>query len=221
MVPAALGCLGGLVLGNLLAAPLLGKAANVYGVGSLGVPARVDVAVAAAMVCLVAIVAVVPAVRAGRFSAAQAISVGRAPRPGRGYAAHRLLGRLPLPRPVTIGLAGPFARPSRTAVTLAAVLLGASAVTLTVGLGGSLSRMLYGLSLAKTVQVQVVQLAQPGGERVGRGLAVGVGEDAGQSGPQEPTGAPQPMDAAAQRTVAAALRAQPGTLHYVAEAGWP
>ncbi len=76
------------------------------------------------MLGLVGIAALLPALRAGRLSAVQAIATGRAPRTGRGYAAHRLLARLRLPRPVTIGLAAPFARPARTAVTLVAVLLG-------------------------------------------------------------------------------------------------
>ena len=46
------------------------------------------------------------------------------PAAGHGYAAHRLAGRLPLPRPVTIGLAAPFTRPARSAVTLAAITFG-------------------------------------------------------------------------------------------------
>ena len=219
MIPAAAGCLGGVVLGNLLAGPLLGKTASAYGVGTLGVPAWVDAAVAAAMCLLVGIAALLPALRAGRLSAVAAIAAGRAPRPGRGYAAHRLLGRLPLPRPVTIGLAAPFARPARTAVTLAAVLLGAAAVTLTAGLGGSLSRVVDGLSLVKTEQVQVVfpangTHASPGGP--GRGSQPEHGPPAAGAGPA-PAG-PPPTAAAAQRAIAAALRAQPGTLHYVAEA---
>ena len=91
-----------------------------------------------------------PAARAAgrRLSAVQAIAAGRAPRTGRGYAAHRLLGRLRLPRPVTIGLAAPFARPARTAVTLVAILLGATAVTFAVGLTRSLNRVVGGLSHA-------------------------------------------------------------------------
>jgi putative ABC transport system permease protein len=39
--------------------------------------------------------AVAAALRAGRLSATAAIAAGRAPRSGRGFAAHRLLGRLP------------------------------------------------------------------------------------------------------------------------------
>ncbi|HTZ24702.1 MAG TPA: FtsX-like permease family protein [Streptosporangiaceae bacterium] len=216
LVPTAAGCAAGLVIGNLLAAPLLGSAASVYGVGSLGVPAWVDAAVAGAMCCMVGLAAVASALRAGRLSATAAIAAGRAPRSGRGYIAHRLLGRLRLPRPVTIGLAAPFARPSRAAFMLVVVLLGTSAVIGTVGLGGSLTRVVYGLSLAGAEQVRVSylggspsRLPAPGG-----GHGPGVGPGAGASGP--PVG--QPMDAGARRVVAAALSAQPGTLHYVAEA---
>ena len=54
VVPAAAGCLAGLVLGNLAAIPLLGKSASVYQVGTLGVPAWADAAVAAAMCGLAA-----------------------------------------------------------------------------------------------------------------------------------------------------------------------
>jgi putative ABC transport system permease protein len=220
MAPAVAGCAAGLVLGNLLAAPLLGNAASVYGVGALGVPGWVDAAVAAAMCGLVGLAAVGPALRAGRLSATAAIAAGRAPRSGSGYAAHRLLGRLRLPRPVTIGLAAPFARPSRSAFTLVVVLLGATAVIGMVGLGGSLSHVVYGLSLAKTEPVRVAYIGGPsgpsGGSGPGAGPGVGAPPVAGGGGRPSPVG--QPMDAATRRIVAAALRAQPGTLHYAAEA---
>src|SRR5258707_14995277 len=107
------------------------------------------------MCCLAGLAAVAPALRAGRLSAVQAIATGRAPAQGRGYAVHRLLGRLRLPRPVTIGLAAPFARPARTAVTLAAILLGAITVTFAAGLGTSLSKVASGLSHARSEPVQV------------------------------------------------------------------
>ena len=167
-VPAVVGCLGGVVLGNLLAAPLLARTANAYGVGALRVPAWADAAVPVAMCCLVGIAALLPAVRAGRLSAVQAIAAGRAPRTGRGYTAHRLLGRLRLPRPVTIGLAAPFARPARTAVTLAAVLLGATAVTFAAGLSTSLNKVVAGLSHAKA---QPVQVSLNSGNNIGGGVA--------------------------------------------------
>ena len=192
-VPAVAGCIGGVLLGNALSVPLLGSTATVYGVGALGVPVWVDVLVPCAMCCLAGIAALLPSLRAGRLSAVQAIAIGRAPAAGRGYAAHRLLGRLSLPRPVTIGLAAPFARPARAAGTLAAVGLGAIAVTFAVGLSSSLNMVADGLSHAKTEPVQVTLVGWGGG---------------GQ----------QPSPSAQRAAVEAALRAQPGTLHYAAQA---
>ncbi len=188
-VPALVGVLGGLVVGDLLAMMLLRQAANAYGVGQLSVPVWVDVAVPVVMLGLVAIAAVLPAIGAARLSAVQAIAAGRAPRTGRGYAAHRLLGRLRLPRPMTIGLAAPFARPARTAITLVAVLLGAAAVTFAIGLGSSLNRVVGGLSHAAAEPVQIYRNSQNSFT----------------------------FSAAQQRTVQAALAAQPGTRRYVAE----
>jgi putative ABC transport system permease protein len=188
-VPAVLGCVMGTVIGNAMAVPLLSKAANVYGVGSLIVPPWVDVAVPLTMLALAGLAAVLPSLRAGRLSAVQAIAAGRAPRQGRGYLAHRLFGRLRLPRQVTIGLAAPFARPARTAMTLVAILLGATAVTFAVGLSTSLNRVIQGLGQDGAQQVQVY----PASQNVFT------------------------IDPAGQRTIESALRAQPGTLHYVAE----
>ncbi len=202
-VPAVAGCVAGAMAGNLIAAPVLAQQAGVYQVGSLGVPAWVDAGVPVVMLCLVAVAAVLPALRAARLSAVQAIATGRAPQTGRGFAAHRLLGRLRLPRPVTIGLAAPFAKPARTAVTLVAVLLGAATVTLAVGLSTSLRMVVADLSHEQAQQVQIVI---PGGPS-GRVRAI--------AGPGSP---PQPSAAEAQRAIETALRDQPGTLRYVAEA---
>jgi putative ABC transport system permease protein len=129
-----------------------------------------------------------PAMRAGRLSAIDAIAAGRAPRSGRGYAAHRLAGWLPLPRPVSLGLAAPFARPARTLVSLAAIAFGATAVIFAVGLNSSLSRAAASETLSATVPVQV-QLDGPG-----------TGAGPGQA-----------PSAAQFATLTAALRAQPGT----------
>ena len=183
------GCVLGVVLGNLLALPLLAQTANAFGVGALGVPLWVDAAVLLGMLAVVGIAALVPSLRAGRLSAVQAIALGRAPATGRGYAAHRLLARLRLPRPVSIGLAAPFARPARTAMTLASVLLGATAVTFAVGLSSSLSDVVNGLSHARAQPVQV----SPGSPNAFS------------------------LTAAQQHAVEAALRAQPGTARYTAE----
>jgi putative ABC transport system permease protein len=198
IVPAVAGCVGGVALGNLLSVPLLGKTADVYGVGRLGVPLWVNVAVPVVLCGLVALAAVLPALRAGRLSATQALAAGRAPRTGRGYLAHRLLGRLALPRPMTIGLASPFARPARMAATLAAVLLGVTAVTFAVGLVTSIQRAVAELDLTKTEQVQVYY---NGPAPIGA----------------NPRGRAQRPSARPQRVVPAALGSLPGTAHYVLE----
>jgi putative ABC transport system permease protein len=212
-VPALAGCVGGAVLGNVIAVPVLAQTASAYGVGALTVPAWVDVTVPVVMLCLVAVAALLPALRAGRLNAVQAIAMGRAPRTGHGYVAHRVLGRLRLPRPVTMGLAAPFARPARTAVTMVAILLGAAAVTLAVGLSTSLNEVAEALSHQ---QAEPVQVLVPGSTGPGGGVVHIKGPGSGSAPP-----AGQPTAAEAQRAIEAALRAQPGTLHFAAEADQP
>jgi putative ABC transport system permease protein len=188
--PALAGCVAGVVAGNLLAVPVLHNSAGAYGVGSQQVPWWASVIAPAGMFALVLLAGFWPALRAGRLSAAGAIAAGRAPRAGHGYAAHRLAARLRLPRPAGLGLAAPFARPARTAVTLAAIAFGATAVIFAFGLSSSLSRAAASQSHSATVPVRVEQFG-PG------------------DGPQQLPGAAQ--DAAA----ATALQAQPGTRHAV------
>jgi len=200
-VPAVVGCVTGAVAGNLVAVPMLGQTAQVYGVGSLGVPFWVNLAVPLAMLGLVGVTAAAIALRAGRMSAVQAIATGRAPRPAHGYGAHRLLGQARLlPRPVSIGLAGPFARPARTLVTLAAIVFGVTTVIFGFGLRTSLDRVQANLSHAASEQVQVFL--------------------AGRQGPVVINGhsSAKLSLAAQEHAVQAALRAKPGTLHYVAQA---
>jgi putative ABC transport system permease protein len=146
------------------------------------------------MLVLVLLAGTGPALRAGRLSAAQAIAAGHAPRAGHGYAAHRLLGRLSLPRPLGLGLAAPFARPARTAVSLAAIAFGATAVIFAFGLHASLARAAASQEHTATIPVYVEQF-----------------------GPVSSGDGPPPVPSAAQdAAVSAALRAQPGTLHAVA-----
>ena len=212
-LPALAGCLVGVAAGNLLATPLLRQNAGAYGVGQLGVPIWVDVVVPVGICALAAVAALLPALRAGRLSSVQAIAIGRAPRAGRGYAAHRLLGPMPLPRAVTIGLAAPFARPSRTFLTLAAVLLGATAVTFAVGLTSSLKRLIDGISHQ---QAEPVQIQIPGDGFQGGPQRVKVVRKHFKPG-SPPSGAQIPA-ARAEREILAAVHAQPATLHVVAQA---
>jgi putative ABC transport system permease protein len=188
--PALAGCLLGVVLGNLLAMPVLSHSASVYGVARQIVPPWVDVVTPLAMCALAGIAALVPAMRASRLSAVQAITTGQAPSQGRGYTAHRLLSRLRLPRPVTIGLAAPFARPGRTAVMLAAILFGTTAVIFAVGLDAGLGKAAAGIQATN-----------------------GPGQVTVQTNGNSPV-----FTAGEQRQAIAAISSQPGTARYVAQA---
>lgn len=139
LIPAAVGIALGVVLGNLLAVPLLDDTEQAYGTASLTVAWWVDIVVPVAALVVVGVAALVPALRAGRLRTVEAIAVGRAPRTGRGQWAHRVAGRLPLPRAVTYGLASPFAHPVRTVAMLLAVAFGTVAATFAVGLTASLT----------------------------------------------------------------------------------
>jgi putative ABC transport system permease protein len=92
-------------------------------------------------------------------------------------------------------VAAPFTRPGRTLVTGAAILFGATAVIFAVGLNSTLSKAANGQSHAAAEQVQVVPAEHFG-----------------------PARGHQPPRAGPYRTVEAAVQAQPGTLHLVAEA---
>ncbi|MFJ4860491.1 ABC transporter permease [Streptomyces sp. NPDC088748] len=136
-VPAVVGAVLGTLLGNALAAPVLSVAfagieTGGTAVGDIG--AWVSVVCLLGMPALVLLTALVPALRAHRLPAARAIRAGGAPRTGRGLRVQRVLGGTRLPRAVSMGLGQPFARPGRTLLTLAAIVLGVTTVTLATGL---------------------------------------------------------------------------------------
>ncbi len=209
-VPALAGCVTGAVLGVLLSIPILSQNASVYGVGSLSIPLWVVVGVPLAILGLTAVGAMLPAWRAGRMSAVQAIATGRAPRAAHGYLAHRLLGRLRwVPRAATIGLAAPFSRPARTAVTAGAIMFGAVAVTFGVGLSATLNRVYVDLRLSDTAPLRL-NPAPDGPKLVQPGKANRVAGAGGASGPSGAT-------AAQESAIAAALRANRDVAHWVPE----
>ena len=141
LVPAVVGAALGVVAGNVLTIPVLSQTNAVFGTTDSGVTPWVDAAVLAGALALVAGTAWAAASRAGRLRTVDVLAVGRTPRPGRGHWAARLTSRLPLPRPVTLGLAHPFARAVRSATIVAAIAFGASAATFAVGLGASLNQV--------------------------------------------------------------------------------
>jgi putative ABC transport system permease protein len=192
--PALAGCLVGVAGGYALSLPVLHDSAGAYGVGRQQVPLWALVLAPAGMLAITLLAALGPALRAGRLSAVEAIASGRAPSTGRGYAVHRLTARLNLPRPVSLGLAAPFARPARTLVTLAAIAFGATAVIFAIGLSSSLGQAKASQTLAATVPVQVY----------GGGPGTGAG--------------PNQQPSAAQFAAAtSAINAQPGIAHRSAE----
>ncbi|GAA1928067.1 hypothetical protein GCM10009837_61980 [Streptomyces durmitorensis] len=198
LIPAGVGIALGVVLGNLLAVPLLDDTEEVYGTASLSVAWWVDVVVPAAALLVVGVAALVPALRAGRLRTVEAIAVGRAPRTGRGQWAHRAAGRLPLPRAVTYGLASPFAHPVRTLAMLLAVAFGTVAATFAVGLTASLN---------------AVGTASDPEERAAVTVFSGGGPPQGPAKPRssEAGSAPPAADPAKVR---AAVEAQAGTASY-------
>jgi putative ABC transport system permease protein len=115
------------------------------------------------------------------------ITVGRAPRTGRGFRVRRALAATRLPRAVSFGLGTPFARPGRAAVTLVAILLGATTVVFAAGLAHSLTRVVDAFDRTSAIPVTV-----------------------SPRGPMRPGAGPPSFDAAAVR---AALATVPGTAH--------
>jgi FtsX-like permease family len=142
-VPAVAGALAGTVLGGLWVLPQI-QETPVFEV-RVAVPVWIDITVPAGMLALAGLAALLPAVRAGRLSAVQAITAGQAPRAGHGRAAQRLAGRLPLPHPVTAGLAAPLARPARSAATLATITIGLTAAVLAVGLSSQITKIVLSI----------------------------------------------------------------------------
>ncbi|MFF3934862.1 ABC transporter permease [Streptomyces phaeofaciens] len=142
LIPATVGTALGVLAGHLLAVPVLAEAEEVYGTSSLTIAPWVDLAVIAGVLGLVAATAWASAWRAGRLRTVDALAVGPTASAGRGRWAARLAGRLPLPQPVALGLARPFARPARALAMGTAILFGAVAVTFTVGMGASLGQVM-------------------------------------------------------------------------------
>ncbi|MGM1062727.1 FtsX-like permease family protein [Saccharothrix sp. Mg75] len=133
-VPAAAGCVAGTLLGNLAARQMLEDAFAGFGATDIGIDPWVNAVALLGMPAVVLLAASVSALRARRLPAARAISAGSAPGGGRALAIQRRLAGTHLPRAVSLGLGVPFARPARSTLTLAAVVLGVVTVTLALGI---------------------------------------------------------------------------------------
>ncbi|MCN9243203.1 ABC transporter permease [Streptomyces sp. RY43-2] len=164
LIPATVGTALGVVLGNLMAVPALGVAQRAYSTSSLTIAPWIDLAVSAVALAVVAATALAPALRAGRLRTVEAIALGRTPRAGRGRAVRRLLGRLPLPRALSLGLANPFARPARSATVASAVVFGTIGVTFGAGLAISVNGVQHGLDRENAGAVTVQNVAPLAGK---------------------------------------------------------
>ncbi|MCU1388853.1 MAG: hypothetical protein JWL72_2191 [Ilumatobacteraceae bacterium] len=193
LVPTAIGIAAGLVAGSLLSGPILHSTDQLYGTTTSGVDPKVDALVAVGALAVVALSALAAAWQAGRLRVLDALA-GRAPHADRGHRAAWLAGRLPLPRSVSLGLAQPFARPTRSSSMVLAVVFGTAAVTFAIGLGTSLNAV----QAAKdhdNADVSVDTFGSlPGPHGIG------------------PDGSPPPsIDAAGITSIVAAIDAQEGT----------
>jgi len=146
LIPATAGTVLGLIAGNATAAMVLRTAGRAYGTGTPSVAPWIDIAVPVVVLSTVVASAVAPALRAGRLRTVEATAVGRSPGTSRGRAVSERLGGLPLPRPLSLGLASPFQRPARTLTMTAAVTLGSIGATFGVGLVLSLNGIQQGMA---------------------------------------------------------------------------
>jgi len=197
LIPATAGTGLGTVCGNLLSIPVMGRADAAFNAGTLTLAPWIDLVVPAGALAAVAATAFVPALRAGRLPTVQALTAGRTSREGRGRAAARLLGRLPLPRPVSLGLAMPFARPARSAIIIAAVAFGTIAVTFGVGLAVSLSDVQEAVNRSSPGAVVIQTFGAPAAAVPGSTQTTAPG-----------------LTAADPAAIEARLRTQPGTRRY-------
>lgn len=207
-VPSVIGCVPGVVLGNLVARPLLEEAFESFGSSDIGIDLWIDGAAVVGMPVLVALAALVSATRARRLSAAQAISAGSAPKVGRALLVQRWLGGIRLPRSVSLGLGVPFARPARSFLTLAAVVLGVMTVTLSIGVTKSVVAYRNAVDPTYTDRIELMAPSQTRGPR-----PIGPG---GPGGPE--TVVPLKLSDSEDEAL---LRAQPGAVDVAAVASLP
>ncbi|MFI5952436.1 FtsX-like permease family protein [Cryptosporangium sp. NPDC051539] len=197
LIPATIGAGIGIVGGNLAAIPLLQKTERIVADASTHIEPWVDVAVVTGVLGLVAVIAALASLRAGRLRTVDALTLGRTPPAGRGRWAGRALGRVPLSRPLSLGLARPFRAPGRALTMVAAIAFGTAAVTLTVGIGASFTLIQIAAEHSR-VDVEI-----HGGPGSGQGR-----HTITPKGPDPAGSAPAGSDPA---VVAAAIEAQAGT----------
>ena len=191
LIPAGIGCLGGLPAGVLLSQPFLDDTAHAFGLPrTFGVAPAVDALGLGAILVIVVATTLLASMRAGRQSAAAAIAAGSSPSGDGGSRQARLAAGMPIARSLSLGLADSLAKPVRSAMTILAIVIGIATVTFAVGLHLSLELVASALLRDHQVQVQVYR------EAVGKEGSGGMSEE----------------------EVTSLIAAQPGTARYVEEA---
>lgn len=155
IVTALIGCLIGIPLGLVISQPLLNRVADALGLSApAAIVPPIEIGVLVGMILVVAVSATLPAIRAGRLSAVRAITMGLAPSGRKGGWFGRFVGKLGLPRPISLGAGTAFIRPVRSGVTTLAIVVGVATLLLAVGLAGSFAEFISDSPL-HYVQVQV------------------------------------------------------------------
>ena len=191
LIPCVFGVAVGTTLGTLGSTSLLNNTGQAMSTGTPPLALWVELLVPIAALGLVVGTALLAAGRAGRMSVLAALTAGRTPGKGRGLRVQRFLSGSGLPRPVSLGLAAPFARPLRSVALILSVAVGVLALTLSVGVAASLNR--------------ATQDVSDGGSQ-GKGVEVSIADR--QDGPPSAAQAAQALSA---------VRAQPGTEAYYSD----
>lgn len=199
-VPSAVGSVLGTVAGNFGAQPLLADVFEAYGGSGVGVDLWVDALALVGMPAVVVLAALLSALRARWLPAARAISAGSAQRTGRALRVQRWLSGVRLPRSVSLGLGVPFARPARSALTLAAVVLGVMTVTLAIGVTQSVNAYQDAVNPSHPDRVELTAMTEDS-----------LPPPPGESAPQTPPKLGDTEDEAL-------LRSLPGAVHVAATA---
>jgi len=133
-IPSLAGAVLGTAAGTALAGPFASAASQGLVPSSSAISPQSGVITLSGLLAVVIVTALGAALRARRLPAVRAISAGTAPGAGRGLRIQRALAGTRLSRTVSLGLGLPFARPARSALTVAAVALGVLTVTMCTGL---------------------------------------------------------------------------------------
>jgi putative ABC transport system permease protein len=197
-VPAVTGCVLGVAAGTAAAGPFAAAASQGLVPSGAAISPGADVLTLVGLLVVVAATALGAALRARRLPAARAISAGSAPGSARAVRVQRMLAGARMPRAVSLGLGLPFARPARTALTVAAVALGALAVTM--GTGLTSTAISYGHLAESHGRDQVTVLA---------------GQSGSSPGSSPGASAPLPNTVATESL----LRSLPGAVHVDASLG--